>query len=173
MAARLPLRSRTFDFGDRLFFARQDHVFDAAAEAVLGLGNDYLDQFQHILGIETKATRQINGCLLLGGVISVPVAYTQHFVVVQVERVTRWAFQTRYKVTVHWGISDESIAPVLRMCDPEVEISTSGPARSEPLPVWLSKRSQKQVVGLTSPDYFVTLQINDGEFVVTTCLRQV
>ena len=155
------LKSRTFDLAPECFFARQDRIFDAAAEALLSLGEGVLDRFPQLGAVETKAKGQINGCLLLWGINQDEGCY---FVVIQAERITRWLIRTRYKVAVYWAIPDESIAPVLRLCDPATEIAASCPARAEPLVVWLSKRLPvKSVIGC-NPGCFAQLQVADGQF---------
>jgi hypothetical protein len=162
------LKSRTFDLAPECFFARQDRIFDAAVEAVLSLGGGVLDQFPQLGAVETKATGQLNGCLLLWGINR---EENPHFVVIQAERVSRWLIRTRYKVTVHWAIPHDSIAPVLRLCDPAIEIAADGPVRTEPLVKWLSQRLPgKDVLGC-NPGYFARLQVIDGQF-HTSFVRQ-
>jgi hypothetical protein len=67
-------------------------------------------------------------------------------------------------VTLRWGIPDEAIAPVLRLCDPGTEPAVSGQPRSEPLIVWLSKRLPDKTVVGPPPGALVSLEVTDGQF---------
>ena len=155
------LQSRAFGLAPATYLSQQDGIFDAAVEAVLRLGEEFIHGFPRLGAIETKATTRIDGCLLLWGIGE---ADNPHFLVIEAKRVSRWLFKAVYRVTVHWAIPDEAIAPVLRLCDLSTEVPATHKARSEPLVVWLSKRlPDKQVVGC-NPGYFATLEVAGGEF---------
>lgn len=154
------IQSRTFELTPPNYFARQDALFDAAVEAVLGLGDDFLSSFQGLGAVETKASYRIDGCLLLWGINE---ADNPHFLVIEARRVTRWLFKKVYRVTVHWAIPDEAIAPVLELCAPSA-VPAPRRTRSEPLAQWLSKRlSDVEIVGC-NPGYFAQLEVVGGEF---------
>ncbi len=155
------LQSRTFELAPATYFARQDGIYDAAVEAVLGLGDEFLAGFPQLGAVETKATPRIDGCLLLWGINE---ADNPYFLVIEAKRVSRWLFRAVYRVTVYWAISNEAIAPVLRLCDPSAEVPTTGQARNDPLVVWLSKRLPDMEVVGCKPGYFAALDVSGGQF---------
>ena len=142
----------------QFYLSRQDHIFSAAVDAVLALGDEIYREFPSLMAFETKATVTTDGSVGLAGVV--PGERTEFFVVVQAEPKTRWLFRKRFVVTVHWGIPDESIKPLLSLFDPAVPVSTRNQVRSEPLAPWLSKVTQNEVVGLTRPDRVVRIDFS-------------
>ncbi len=144
------IKSCTFDLDSQFYLSRQDHIFNAAVDAVLALGSEIHSEFPNLMAFETKATATTFGSIGLAGVA--PGERTEFFMVVQAQPKTRWLFRKRFLVTVHWGIPDESIASLLCLFDPGVPMSTRSQVRSEPIAPWLAKLTQKQVIGLIDPE---------------------
>ncbi len=156
-------KSRSFEMNPQTYLARQDRIFAAAAHAVLGFGKDFLDRWDALVAVETKADQHINGCVYLSGASE---DQNSLFFVIEAKRVTRWMFKTRFLVTIHWdcGVPDELMTPVIRLCDPATEVLwTEEKFFSEPIVEWLSEQlPNKQVVGC-KPGYFARIQVNgDG-----------
>lgn len=157
------LRSQSFDWEPAAYLARQDRIFAAAAEAVLRLGKGYLDRWDALVAIETKAASDADGCLYVSATSEdeKPV-----LLALDARRITRWLFQPRYRVTLYWGVSDQLVAPVIQLCDPAAKAQpTQAPSAAEPLAARLIRQLPgKDVVGC-KPGYVATMSIRpDGKF---------
>lgn len=154
------LQSQSFKLSSADYLARQDLIFDAAVEAILGLGKEFLCGFLKLGAIETKANGRLDGCLLLWAIDE---ADNPKFLAIEAKRVSSWFFKSMYQVTVHWAIPNGAIAPVLRLCNHSEKVPTTGQSRSEPLASWLSNRIPEiEVVGC-KPGYYATLESIDGQ----------
>jgi hypothetical protein len=143
------------------YLARQDRIFNAAANAVLGLGTGFLNRFDNLVVVETKATAEItDACLFISGSAE---AEKPIFVVLDVKRKSGWLFRKSYRVGVYSGLPRESVAPLLRLCDPKVTVDGLEPEPDrEPLVVQFSRALRnKDIVGC-QPGYFARMDIVGG-----------
>jgi hypothetical protein len=154
------LESSHFELPPDVYLARQDRIFDAAADAVLGLGLDFLKQFDHLVVVETKAASGDDACLLISGSSE---AEKPIFVVLNVKRKSAWLFRKSYRVEVYWDLPRGSVAPLLRLCDPATAVNGSEPKPDpEPLVVRFSRLLPDKVVVGCRPGYFAKMDIVGG-----------
>jgi hypothetical protein len=154
------LECGNFELTPEDYVARQDLIFDAAADAVLGLGTEFLNRFDNLLVVETKATPGADACLLISGSSE---AEKPIFVVLDVKRKSGWLFRKFYRVGVYWGLPRESAAPLLRLCDAAVAVNGSEPGPDpEPLALRFSRvLPGKDIVGCR-PGNFAKMDIVGG-----------
>jgi hypothetical protein len=155
------LECRRYELTADVYLARQDRIFDASANVVLGLGAGFLDRFDTLVVLETKAALGGDGCLLISASSA---AEKPIFIALNVKAEMGSPIGKTYRIDVYWGLPDHSMEPVLRLCDPSdeaVEISGNLAPGCEPLVVRFSRSvPNTQVVGC-GPDRIATMDIVD------------
>jgi hypothetical protein len=161
------LEYSNFDLTPEDYLARQDRIFEAAADAVLGLGTEFLNRFDNLVLVETKATPGADACLLISGNSETEKPI---FVVLDVKRKSGWFFRKSCSVGVYWGLPRQSVVPLLRLCDPTVAVNGPEPGPDpEPLAVRFSRvLPDKDIVGC-KPGYFAKLDIVGGMIQLGMC----